>query len=321
MSQEQMATKLLSYQQFMAKYIVEAQQEKMKAVQAAELALKNKYEEKLKLLGAGASAPAAPVLAAPNETSLFDERNAKVAAAAKAGKSRWGDAENARAAQSAVGVPSISATAAAEPINGLSAVNGAALASDNALFNKRNSMVAAAGKAGKSRWGSMEVQKATQLTAALPYAPASAAPVSAAPVVNVPVPPEVEAADHGLRNDGGVSGPSLAQRINMGAQLLGGSAAPAAPAPAASTSAHSLYDKRNARIAAAGKAGKSRWGAMETKKAGDMAMALPASNGTPTPAPASAEVVAADHGLRNDGGVGGPSLADRVNLGASLLGQ
>ena len=31
------------------------------------------------------------------------------------------------------------------------------------------------------------------------------------------------------------------------------------------------------------------------------------------------EIKAADHGLRADGGVGGPSLADRVNLGAKLL--
>ena len=36
---------------------------------------------------------------------------------------------------------------------------------------------------------------------------------------------------------------------------------------------------------------------------------------------ASPEVEAADHGLRADGGVGGPSLAERVNLGASLLGK
>jgi len=33
------------------------------------------------------------------------------------------------------------------------------------------------------------------------------------------------------------------------------------------------------------------------------------------------EIEAADHGLQADGGVGGPSLAERVNLGAELLGQ
>ena len=32
--------------------------------------------------------------------------------------------------------------------------------------------------------------------------------------------PEIEAADHGMRNDGGVDGPSLAQRVNLGAALV-----------------------------------------------------------------------------------------------------
>ena len=58
---------------------------------------------------------------------------------------------------------------------------------------------------------------------------------------------------------------------------------------------------------------------MEENKAIEMASnALPAAaNGhivTVTP-----EIAAADHGLQSDGGVGGPSLADRVNLGAQLL--
>jgi hypothetical protein len=73
-------------------------------------------------------------------------------------------------------------------------------------------MIAAAGKAGKSRWGDMEIIKVTKLAASLPAASAA--------VAFAPVPPEVEAADHGLRNDGGVGGPSLAQRINLGAALL-----------------------------------------------------------------------------------------------------
>ena len=59
----------------------------------------------------------------------------------------------------------------------------------------------------------MEIAKVTELAASLPAASAPAAPV--------PVPPEVEEADHGLRADGGVGGPSLAQRVNLGAALLG----------------------------------------------------------------------------------------------------
>ena len=75
-------------------------------------------------------------------------------------------------------------------------------------------MVSAAGKAGKSRWGEAEVQKSIELAGnALPWASPS--------VVVVAPTPEVEAADHGLRADGGVSGPSLAERVNLGAQLLG----------------------------------------------------------------------------------------------------
>ena len=45
-------------------------------------------------------------------------------------------------------------------------------------------------------------------------------PSTIAPVADIPVPPEVEAADHGLRNDGGVGGPSLAERVNLGSKLF-----------------------------------------------------------------------------------------------------
>ena len=64
----------------------------------------------------------------------------------------------------------------------------------------------AAAAAGKSRWGDLEVQMAQQ------KAGASSTAVSEA----------VMEADHGLRADGGVSGPSLADRVNLGAQILGG---------------------------------------------------------------------------------------------------
>ena len=63
----------------------------------------------------------------------------------------------------------------------------------------------------------LENERAASLSSnALP----SGAPTAAAAVA-VAVPPEVEAADHGLRADGGVGGPSLAQRVNLGASLLG----------------------------------------------------------------------------------------------------
>lgn len=312
MTKEQLAQKLISYQQFMAKYIVDAQLQKTKAIAAAENSVRQKYEEKLKLLSgsSGVATPAAPAASSP----AFQQRSAKVSAAAAAGKSRWGDMENQKASQ------------AAGAVNGAVQVNGAVappptLASPPSTksipaFDKRNAMVAAAGKAGKSRWGEMEVVRATQ--AAAGALPSSSSP-PATPAASFSVPPEVEAADHGLRADGGVGGPSLAERINFGAQLVNG---PAVSAPLGSTTAPTTYyDKRNAMIAAAGAAGKSRWGDREVQRAQSLVASLPASSSsaaatiTVTP-----EIEAADHGLRADGGVGGPSLAQRVNLGAALLG-
>lgn len=249
-SKEELLAKLQSYQKFMAEYIVKAQEQKLAAVRAAEAATAKKYEEKLLLLGGAAAAPAAPAIAAAATPTLFAERNAKISAAAKAGKSRWGDAEVQRVAAGVVPPPATSQVA--------------------------------------------------------PAVPATAA------AIVVPAAEVVEAADHGLRADGGVGGPSLAERLSSGANGA------IAPASAASTS---LYDKRNAMVSAAGKAGKSRWGEQEVQKSIQLA-----GNALPSAAPkvqiaASLEVEAADHGLRADGGVDGPSLAERVNLGASLLGK
>jgi hypothetical protein len=42
------------------------------------------------------------------------------------------------------------------------------LSSSQALYQKCNAMVSAAGKAGKSRWGVLEVQKAAQLASMQP---------------------------------------------------------------------------------------------------------------------------------------------------------
>jgi hypothetical protein len=364
LTKEEMAQKLISYQKFMAKYIVEAQQEKMKAVQAAENSTKQKYEGQMLLLKGTASTAAVAVAAPAAATTLYEERSAKVSAAAHAGKSRWSDVENERAAKVAGTAPP---SALGGAVNGLQ-VNGASVpatipSAETSLFDLRNAMVAAAGKAGKSRWSEVEVARATSLASSLPAAPARPA------VAAVPVNVAIEAADHGLRNDGGVGGPSLAERVNLGAQLakaaslasslpaasarpaaaavpvnaaveaadhglrndggvggaslaervnLGAQLATTAPAASAASSGTSLYDKRNAMIAAAGKAGKSRWGELEIHRAQQLVIALPSASAGPVPVPP--EVEEADHGLRNDGGVGGPSLAQRINLGAALLG-
>lgn len=342
MTKEQLAQKLFAYQQFMAKYIVDAQVQKTKAVLAAENAMKQKYDEKLRLLSSSSSPSATTTEitpSTPTTTSVaFQERSAKVSAAAAAGKSRWGDLENEKASKVTGGVKSAGA-----PVNGavapstitLPSPSVATAASSTRAFDERNAMVAAAGQAGKSRWGEMEVAKATQAAAAAKVAlPASSTPASTVPAASVPtitipvqVPPEVEAADHGLRADGGVGGPSLAERVNFGARLLQGSvpaplANTRAPSTASSASSSSIYyNKRNAMVLAAAKAGKSRWGEMEVQRVQSLVGALPAGSPLNSPVKVTPEIEAADHGLRADGGVGGPSLAQRVNFGAALLGQ
>merc|ERR1711957_532980 len=168
------------------------------------------------------------------------------------------------------------------------------------------------------------------------------APVSAAPVVsNEPVPAEVIAADHGLRADGGVGGLSLAGRVSKvaHAQTANGQSEPVQSNKETSISVDDprvkVYLERNRVIADAAKAGAhNRWGSREEKLATDyVSLSLTGATGTSkveapvltapvvSNEPVPDEVIAADHGLRADGGVGGPSLADRVNLGAQLLAE
>lgn len=356
MTTEELRAKLVQYQSFMAKYIVQAQQQKLRAVQAAELATAAKYEAKIKLLLAGSSnsstteAPTADVVSSPasTEKKLHDARNANVAAAAKAGKSRWGEKEVAKASVKEVAkvkitkdpVVDVKSEANTDKVNGATKANGAAptesVPSPIALpgspaFDQRNKKVAAAGKAGKSRWGDAEVKKATAEAAksSLPSTPASPSPPSPASAVPLVVSAEIEAADHGLRNDGGVGGPSLAERVNLGQRLFSTDAITTThQAPIVEVKPQSVYDLRNARIASAAAAGKSRWGSMENSKAATLSSSMTLTDSTTAVSSAVAqkseavltpEIEAADHGLRNDGGVGGPSLAERINLGAGLL--
>jgi len=345
-SMEELQAKLVAYQQFMAKYVVKAQEEKIAAVRAAEAAAAKKYQELL--LPGGAPVASAPPIQASKDNKLYMERNIKVTEAAKAGKSRWGDAEIKKAAEQVgmdvngaiasdvvvdvppevieadhgmradggVGGPSLAqrvamgangasapaSTASPVPVSPLTPVTqtaqvtraSPAVSRKQVLYHGRNEMVSAAAKAGKSRWGPLEVEKATQL-AAIPIEDSTPVPVS----------PEVAAADHGLRSGGGVGGPSLAERVNIGAQIEQGGATTDLVSP---TNGSSLYQRRNAYVSAAGQAGKCRWGSMEVEKAAMLSEnALPAVVG-----------VAAAADLA-DGGVGGPSLFQRVNLGAQLL--
>lgn len=178
---------------------------------------------------------------------------------------------------------------------------------ESKLYKDRNAKIAAAAKAGKSRWGDKEVQKVGGTTTSGPKATIKAEVPSSTPVSSE----TIDAADHGLRADGGVGGLTLEERVTTGAaSVTNGAAVPATQS--------SIFAMRNANIANAAKAGRqSRWGVKEEQKAVEGATnALPAA---PASIEVSPEINAADHGLRADGGVSGPSLAERVNLGAKLL--
>ena len=84
------------------------------------------------------------------------------------------------------------------------------------------------------------------------------------------------------------------------------------PSTTAAAPTKNWYAERNARLVAAAAAGKCRWGELEVLRAQYLTR-----DDDEAAARALREVIAAaDHGLRNDGGVGGLTLAERVALGA-----
>ncbi len=248
-SVSELTKKLEAYQKFMADYVVKAQEDKARAVKEAEIAIAKKYEAKLQALMLPPTEGSGAISADVKVNEAFAQRSQKVAAAAKAGKSRWGDKEVERAAGVSINVPkqTINAAPAGTPVangavpaeviaadhglradggvggltlaervmngaNGVEISNGATanMIVTNDAYIARNAYIAAAAKAGKqSRWGSMEEMRSIEF---------KASPLPAA--AQVVVIPEVAAADHGLRADGGVGGPTLAQRVNLGARLL-----------------------------------------------------------------------------------------------------
>mmetsp|Transcript_13186 Transcript_13186/g.20697 ORF Transcript_13186/g.20697 Transcript_13186/m.20697 type:complete len:305 (-) Transcript_13186:288-1202(-) len=189
--------KLASYQSFMAEYIVNAQTQKLLAVKEAELKAEQKFQARLdKLFEAGGMAlPAAAAAvveeaaAAPvvEETS-FQSRNAQIIAAGAAGKSRWGSMEIDRAIAEQKNQPVAAASTATSEVSSM----------PPSSFESRNAQVVAAGAAGKSRWGDMEVERVVKNGA-----------VAAAPAAAVVVEEEKE-----------VAPVSLEDRVNLGARLM-----------------------------------------------------------------------------------------------------
>jgi len=255
---EVLQQQLTSYQSFMAKYIVEAQEAKYHSVREAEAAVAAKYEAKIAMQKGDAPPAAAATTKAeaalPSyEERAFEDRNGKIIASAVAGKSRWGDAEVEKlkdelkketvmqvtapvkeVVEEKIAKKPLSKTTPVDPKppKGEKPLKGEKSpkteskkkdkeapapsepvaptppqASQEEVFLERNTLIATAGP--KSRWGPMEVAKAQKHVSTAPEQPV------------ITITPEIEAADHGLRADGGVGGPSLAERVNLGAELLG----------------------------------------------------------------------------------------------------
>ena len=98
-----METDYTKYKSFMEEYIVKSQEEKVRAIKAAEDAVRKQYGEQIVLASAStpAASPASPPATSKANPTVYDQRNAQVAAAAQANKSRWGDMETARVTGSA----------------------------------------------------------------------------------------------------------------------------------------------------------------------------------------------------------------------------
>lgn len=99
-SLDEISSKLTAYQNFMSEYIVKAQEEKRKAVIAAEKAIATKYEGRLDailLQPVDANAITVPSQETKGQRTVpietYEKRSETVKAAGEAGKSRWGSEE------------------------------------------------------------------------------------------------------------------------------------------------------------------------------------------------------------------------------------
>jgi hypothetical protein len=138
-----------------------------------------------------------------------------------------------------------------------------------ALYEKRNERVLKSWVEGKSRWGDAEVLRVQGKSVLPPVAHVAGAPVrvTRAKVNAVELMSIVNAADHGLRADGGVGGLSLSERINYGTQAIRDVFTNWI------TGDHEvriLYEKRNENVMNAAAVGKSRWGQSEVERIRDL---------------------------------------------------
>jgi hypothetical protein len=237
------AQKLVSYQNFMSEYIVNAQNQKLLAIREAELKAEKKFQERLeKLLAASTAALQEKSVDATilRESALYEKRNARIAAAAEAGVSRWGSLEVEKAKELAKNAPVVDESTSDNP----------QVAAGFSLFDQRNAKIVAAASAGKSRWGDMEVERAKS-SGASSTSPVSAAESSLFDQRNAKI---VAASSAGKSRWGDMEVERAKNRSEVSASSQGVAAE------------HSLYDQRNAKIVAAASVGKSRWGNMEVER-------------------------------------------------------
>ena len=275
MTPDELRGKVLQYQQVLRQYMIDAQEEKYRAVQAAQAAAQQKLTESLTLLGwtPSSSSATTSITLEPTRSSsaivgspLYVARNAAVS---KAGaQSRWGPLE----------VQRVSGVSAASR----SVVNGASSSSSNVAATPPTVTTTM-----PVNGGSVPVMSTTATTTV------------------VPVPPEVAEADHGLRSDGSIGGLTLAERIYFGAQAAAsdGSSSSVSTTTSSSNPMTILYQKRNIKVQQVAQAlGQSnRWGAQEVERVSNIVAAT-------TP---STSVITATSSTPQQ----------RVNFGAAILGQ
>ena len=190
---DELESRLASYQQFLAQYIVNAQNQKLLAIKEAELNAEKKFQERLEKLFANSGVALPPstfsdvTAVSVVEPTLFQQRNTKMIAAAEAGKSRWGSMEVERAVEQYKDSPAMTNAATVK-------------VAEPTLFQRRTAKVIAAADAGKSRWGSMEVERAKNSGVAVVIAPSSGS---------------------GATVEKSMEKVTLEDRVNLGARLLG----------------------------------------------------------------------------------------------------
>jgi hypothetical protein len=302
LSKEDLVVTLVNYQNWMRQYMIDAHEQKYRAVKAAEEALNQKWSEALSAMDPSATPlPASTSSSSSLQSPLFAARNMAVSRAGAAGRSRWGDVEVQRA--------------------------------------RSGSTIQ---KLGESRASSPQLVVARRAATQAPLAPMSTPPSRRELLPNgpVPVPVEVAEADHGLRADGGVGGWTLAERVYFGAAAPDSpltTTSPTMSSPATSFTSSGagsgisfggivlspsevLYTQRNIRILQAAQNGKStRWGEPEINRVSNILAAMTpqlleaaASHRYTSPAPASMSPSSSSASLLSD-------QQRRINLGASIV--